>query len=168
MGRYAVQYLHNIKQIEKIYVADNSLSAKKFASHFDNRVEGLKLDIRDFETLKSEMSKVDIVVNTTGPFFLFAEPILKAAIQTNTHYFDICDDWEKTEKMLQMNEDAKKANITTIIGLGASPGLTNILAHKQYLNLMKLEKFIHFGICLPQNQKVSHLNRELVLQWCMV
>ena len=61
MGRYAVQYLHNIKQIEKIYVADvSSLSAKKFASHFDNRVEGLKLDIRDFETLKSEMSKVDI------------------------------------------------------------------------------------------------------------
>ena len=54
MGRYAVQYLHNIKQIEKIYVADvNSLSVKKFASHFDNRVEGLKLDIRDFETLKS-------------------------------------------------------------------------------------------------------------------
>ena len=59
MGRYAVQYLHNIKQIEKIYVADvNSLSAKKFVSHFDNRVEGLKLDIRDFKTLKSEMSKV--------------------------------------------------------------------------------------------------------------
>ena len=112
MGRYAVQYLHNIKQIEKIYVADvNSLLAKKFASHFDNRVEGLKLDIRDFETLKSEMSKVDIVVNTTGPFFLFAEPILKAAIQTNTHYFDICDDWEPTEKMLQMNEDAKKNKI---------------------------------------------------------
>ena len=41
MGRHAVQYLHNIKQIEKFYVADiNSLSAKKFASHFDNRIEG--------------------------------------------------------------------------------------------------------------------------------
>ena len=44
MGRYAVQYLHNIKQIEKIYVADvNSLSAKKFASHFDNRCQKLIL-----------------------------------------------------------------------------------------------------------------------------
>ena len=50
MGRYAVQYLHNIKQIEKIYVAGvNSLSAKKFASHFDNRVVGLKLDIRELD-----------------------------------------------------------------------------------------------------------------------
>ena len=129
MGRYAVHYLYKIEQINKIYIADiNSLSAKKFASHFDSRVEGFGLDIRDFESLKMEMSKVDIVVNTTGPFFKYAEPLLRAAIQTSTHYFDICDDWEPTEKMLQMNEEAKKANITAIIGLGASPGLTNILA----------------------------------------
>ena len=129
MGRYAVQYLYKIEQIDKIYIADvNALSAKKFASYFNSRVEGFGLDIRDFESLKMEMSKVDIVVNTTGPFFKYAEPLLRAAIQTSTHYFDICDDWEPTEKMLQMNEEAKKANITAIIGLGASPGLTNILA----------------------------------------
>ena len=129
MGRYAVQYLYKIEQIDKIYIADvNASSAKKFASYFNSRVEGFGLDIRDFESLKMEMSKVDIVVNTTGPFFKYAEPLLRAAIQTSTHYFDICDDWEPTEKILQMNEDAKKANITAIIGLGASPGLTNILA----------------------------------------
>ena len=51
------------------------------------------------------MSKVDIVINTTGPFFKFGLPILKAAIDTNTHYFDICDDWEPTEKMLLLNND---------------------------------------------------------------
>tara|TARA_B100001057_G_scaffold264564_1_gene264754 strand:- start:552 stop:1703 length:1152 start_codon:yes stop_codon:yes gene_type:complete len=129
MGRYAVQYLYKIEQIDKIYIADvNASSAKKFASYFNSRVVGFGLDIRDFQSLKMEMSKVDIVVNTTGPFFKYAEPLLKAAIQTSTHYFDICDDWEPTEKMLQMNEEAKKANITAIIGLGASPGLTNILA----------------------------------------
>ena len=129
MGRYAVQYLYKIEQIDKIYIADvNASSAKKFASYFNSRVEGFGLDIRDFESLKKEMSKVDIVINTTGPFFKYAEPLLRAAIQTSTHYFDICDDWEPTEKMLQMNEEAKKANITAIIGLGASPGLTNILA----------------------------------------
>ena len=141
MGRYAVKYLLNIKQINKIYVADiNFLSAKKFASHFDSRVEGLKLDIRDFQSLKIEMSKVDIVVNTTGPFFLFAEIILRAAIETNTHYFDICDDWEPTEAMLKMHEEAKKANITAIIGLGASPGLTNILARIAISELDEVRK----------------------------
>ena len=141
MGRYAVQYLYKIEQIDKIYIADvNASSAKKFASYFNSRVEGFGLDIRDFESLKMEMSKVDIVVNTTGPFFKYAEPLLRAAIQTSTHYFDICDDWEPTEKMLQMNEEAKKANITAIIGLGASPGLTNILAQIAISELDEVKK----------------------------
>ena len=40
MGRYAVQYLYKIEQIDKIYIADiNSLSAKKIATHFDSKVE---------------------------------------------------------------------------------------------------------------------------------
>ena len=65
------------------------------------------------------MSKVDIVVNTTGPFFKFAEPILRSSIETNCHYFDICDDWEPTEKMFLDNQ---KTLITASLGLGASPG----------------------------------------------
>ena len=39
-----------------------------------------------------------------------------------------------------MNEDAKKANITAIIGLGASPGLTNILAHMAISELDEVRK----------------------------
>ena len=36
MGRYAVQYLYKIEQIDKIYIADvNASSAKKFASYFN-------------------------------------------------------------------------------------------------------------------------------------
>ena len=129
MGRYAVRSLYNVKQIDKIYIADvNALSAIEFASNFDTRVEGFGLDIRNYELLKMKMLKVDLVVNTTGPFFKYAEPVLRAAIETSTHYFDICDDWEPTEKMLQMNEEAKKANMTAILGLGASPGLTKYLS----------------------------------------
>ena len=141
MGRYAVRSLYNVKQIDKIYIADvNGLSAVEFASNFDTRVEGFGLDITNYELLKMEMLKVDLVVNTTGPFFKYAEPILRAAIETSTHYFDICDDWEPTEKMLQMNEEAKKADMTAILGLGASPGLTNILARMAMLELDDVTK----------------------------
>ncbi len=141
MGRFAVTSLINHKKIEKIYVADvNAPSAKTFASNFDTRVKGIELDITNNEALINEMSKVDIVVNTTGPFFKFGLPILKAAIETNTHYFDICDDWEPTEKMLSMNNDKKSSKITGIIGLGASPGLTNILAYLAILELDEVAK----------------------------
>ena len=141
MGRFAVHSLINHKAVKKIYIADlNGSSAKEFASNFDDRVEGLKLDITNNEALINEMSKVDIVVNTTGPFFKFGLPILKAAIDTNTHYFDICDDWEPTEKMLLLNNDERSSEITGIIGLGASPGLTNILAYLAILELDEVSK----------------------------
>ena len=141
MGRFAVRSLINHKVIKKIYIADlNGSSAKEFASNFDDRVEGLELDITNNEALINEMSKVDIVVNTTGPFFKFGLPILKAAIDTNTHYFDICDDWEPTEKMLLLNNDERSSEITGIIGLGASPGLTNILAYLAILELDEVSK----------------------------
>ena len=32
-------------------------------------------------------------------------PILEAAIETKTHYLDICDDWEPTEKMFLLNDE---------------------------------------------------------------
>ena len=141
MGRFAVRSLINHKAIKKIYIADlNGSSAKDFASNFDDRVEGLELDITNNEALINEMSKVDIVVNTTGPFFKFGLPILKAAIDTNTHYFDICDDWEPTEKMLLLNNDERSSEITGITGLGASPGLTNILAYLAILELDEVSK----------------------------
>ena len=47
------------------------------------KVEGIGLDVTKNESLLEVMSKVDIVVNTTGPFFKFAEPILRASIETN-------------------------------------------------------------------------------------
>ena len=141
MGRFVVHSLVNHEKIKKIFVADlNASSAKNFASNFDNRVEGLELDITNNSALVDEMSKVDIVVNTTGPFFKFGLPILEAAIETNTHYFDICDDWEPTEKMLLMNNDDRSSQITGIIGLGASPGLTNILAYLAILELDEVSK----------------------------
>ena len=66
------------------------------------------------------MSGHDIVLNTTGPFFKFGLPILKSAIKCKCHYFDICDDWEPTEEMLKLNDEALKNEITAIVGLGAS------------------------------------------------
>ena len=141
MGRYAVHSLYKNPKIEKIFVADlNASSAKDFSSSFNNKVDGFGLDVTNESCLLEAMSKVDIVINTTGPFFKFAELILRTAIETNCHYFDICDDWEPTEKMFLMDQKAKSAGITAIIGLGASPGLTNILAYMAMLELDEISK----------------------------
>ena len=74
------------------------------------------------------MGNINIVVNTCGPFFKFGEPILSAAISSGCHYLHIYDDWEPTLEMVKLDANAKSAGVSATIELGASPGLTNLMA----------------------------------------
>lgn len=129
MGRYAVAALQNFDSVEQIVVADlNEDSALGFAAEMNSKVRAIGLDVNDTSSMRRAMHNVDIVINTTGPFYLFGVPILQAAITEGCNYLDICDDWEPTIEMLKLDQAAKKAGITAIIGLGASPGISNMLA----------------------------------------
>ncbi|MBW1879096.1 MAG: saccharopine dehydrogenase NADP-binding domain-containing protein, partial [Deltaproteobacteria bacterium] len=81
------------------------------------------------------LSEADVVVNTVGPYFRFGVPVLRAAIEAGCHYLDICDDWEPTLEMLELDATAREAGVTAVIGLGASPGISNILAVKAIAEL---------------------------------
>ena len=81
----------------------------------------MPLDVSDRAALHSAMDGMDLAVNTCGPFFRFGVPILQAAIANGCHYLDICDDWEPTVAMLQLDQAAKTAGICATVGLGASP-----------------------------------------------
>jgi saccharopine dehydrogenase-like NADP-dependent oxidoreductase len=88
------------------------------------------------------MKQYDMVVNTVGPFFRFGVPILKAAIEAQCKYVDICDDPEPTLEMLKLNEQAKAAGVTALIGTGASPGIANMLAVRAARELDTVDSII--------------------------
>ena len=142
MGRFASRAISSFRNISLITIADlNAEAAKEFADSFENnKVAGIGLDVLDKEALKAVLAKHDVVLNLTGPFFKFAYLILEAALEENCHYLDICDDWEPTEKMFALNELAQEKNKIAIIGLGASPGITNLLALKAMSELDEVKK----------------------------
>ena len=142
MGRFTSRAISSFEDISQITIADlNAKAAKEFADSFENnKIIGIGLDVLDKETLKSVLADHDVVLNLTGPFFKFAYPILEAALEENCHYLDICDDWEPTEKMFMLNKLAEEKNKTAIIGLGASPGITNLLALKAMSELDEVKK----------------------------
>ena len=143
MGRFSSFAISNYPNISKVTIADlNEANAKEFSNHFDDRFTGIGLDVTNKEHLEKVMSDHDIVLNTTGPFFKFGLPILKSAIKCKCHYFDICDDWEPTEEMLKLNDEALKNDITAIVGLGASPGISNLLGLKAMNELDEAESII--------------------------
>jgi saccharopine dehydrogenase-like NADP-dependent oxidoreductase len=129
MGRYAMRALQNYSAIEEIIIADiNKETAWAFAESLNQKVSSIQLDVNDTRALKKSMEGINIVVNTCGPYYKFGAPILSAAISSGCDYIDICDDWEPTINMMKLDVKAKSAGVTAIIGLGASPGLTNLMA----------------------------------------
>ena len=129
MGRHAVSLIQSFGSVIEIIVADlNESSANSFAAEMNSKVSAIGLDVNDTEAMRRAMQNVDIVINTSGPFYRFGVPILQAAINEGCNYLDICDDWEPTIKMLELDQLAKTAGVTAIVGLGASPGISNILA----------------------------------------
>ena len=129
MGRHAVSLIQSFDAVIEITVADlNESSANSFAAEMSSKVNALGLDVNDSEAMSRAMQNADIVINTSGPFYRFGVPILQAAINEGCNYLDICDDWEPTIEMLKLDQAAKTAGVTAIVGLGASPGLSNMLA----------------------------------------
>ncbi len=129
MGRHAVSLIQSFDTVEEIIVADlNEESANGFAAEMNSKVRAMGLDVNEPEAMRRAMQNVDIVLNTCGPFYRFGVPILRTAIREGCDYIDICDDWEPTIEMLKLDQAAKTAGVTAIIGLGASPGISNMLA----------------------------------------
>ena len=128
MGRFAVETSMNFENVSEIVVADiNAEEALKFANSMNEKVSGIGLDVTDIDALKIQMNKADVVINTVGPFFKYGPPILEAAIDSGCDYLDINDDWEPTIEMLEFHGKAENNSKTAILGMGASPGLTNML-----------------------------------------
>ena len=129
MGRYAMKAAQHYSSIDKIIIADiNKETARTFAASLNQKVSAIQLDVNDDSALRQAMEDINIVVNTCGPYFKFGAPILAAAISSGCNYIDICDDWEPTIDMMKLDAKAKSAGVSATIGLGASPGLTNLMA----------------------------------------
>ena len=83
--------------------------------------------LADAAALDSLMRSTRIVANLAGPYYKTGFTVLDAAIAAGTDYLDICDDADITVPILSRDAAAKAAGVTAIIGLGSTPGVSNIL-----------------------------------------
>ena len=133
MGRTAVAIISQFEQIGELIVADaNEEQAKAVVSQnlksSKTQMRAQFVDVTDSHQLHSFLSGVTIVLNTVGPFYKFGVDVLTASIANGCHYIDICDDWEPTIEMMGLDKDAQLNDVLAIIGMGASPGISNLLA----------------------------------------
>ena len=129
VGSIAAETLASSGVFSDVVVADiNIAAARKVAG----KLKGVKASAVEFDadgpqSLRKAIGGSSVVLNCVGPFYKYGPTILKTVIDARINYVDICDDFDATEKLLAMDDKAKKAGVSALIGMGSSPGVANIL-----------------------------------------
>lgn len=128
IGSVAVRALAAGRYFDEVVVADVRADAASAlaASLGAPGVRGAAVDATSAASLHAAIAGADVVLNCVGPFYRFGPPILRAAIEAKVDYVDVCDDLAPTVTMLGLDEAAKAAGISALVGMGNSPGLANV------------------------------------------
>jgi len=128
MGSEVVSLLLERSEAQVIVADANVKGLRRAEAEHGNKVETVRVEVNEREALVKLMKSADMAISTVGPFYKYARAVIEAAIEAHTNIVDIDDDFDATKETLDLDEQARKAGITAIIGMGASPGITNLVA----------------------------------------
>jgi len=128
MGRVTARALTEYGEIERITIADyNETRAQQLAASLgSNRVEARQIDVHDEARLRSLLRGADVALSAVD--YAYNLPILQACIAERVHYADLGGLFHLSRKLMALHDEAEAAGITAILGMGGTPGITNLLA----------------------------------------
>jgi saccharopine dehydrogenase (NAD+, L-lysine-forming) len=129
VGTVAVKTLVSTGDFSEIVIGDINLEKANECVEAigDECLSSFQVDANDPAAIKRAITGSDIVLNCCGPFYKLGPIVLKAVIESKIDYVDVCDDYDATKLLLDMDKAAKKADITALTGMGSSPGAANVL-----------------------------------------
>jgi len=138
VGSVAVKTLAAQDMFSSVIIGDMNMDrARSLIGEIkSDKVSAAYVDATDPGSITKAIDGSDIVLNCIGPFYLTVKTVLGAVIASRINYVDICDDVDVTLDILGMDEEAKKAGISALIGMGSSPGATNLLARLAHDTLL--------------------------------
>jgi len=104
--------------------------ARELAAEQGGDTEAVFVDANDPASLAAVLARADVAVNCIGPFFRYAEKVGLACIKAGVNMVDICDDDDATVRMLALESLARSAGTMVVVGVGWTPGISNLLARK--------------------------------------
>ena len=129
VGTAAASYVCRAFPHARLVVADlDREQAVEAAGRALGDAMGIGLDVTDAPALRDVLKGAAAVLNCVGPFYRFGVPVLEAAIAERALYLDICDDWDATLALRALDSRARDGGSTAVVGQGASPGNSNLLA----------------------------------------
>jgi len=109
-----------------VIAADLRLDAvKKIAERFGkNSITPVALDATDPKALKKAAKGVDVIHNSA--WYELNIKVMPVAIELGVNYSDLGGFFDYSLQQLKYDKKAKDAGVTCVMGIGSSPGITNI------------------------------------------
>ena len=130
MGRITVRSLAEDDRVQQISVIDREtqLAERTIAwlSLGREKARAIGCDARDHAALAGVLAGTDAVLNATDyPFNL---DVMRAALSARISYADLGGLFHMTKRQYELNDSYQQAGICGVLGIGSTPGITNILA----------------------------------------
>jgi lysine 6-dehydrogenase len=154
MGKEVARDLIKNSKVERVFLGDIDVSlAQNFVDSLNtDKIEVVELHAERDDSLMEVISKGNIVVNAL--FYSFNERVARAAIAAGVHSVDLGGHiGGVTEKILDLDEEAKAKGVTIIPDLGVAPGMVNILAGYGASKLDEVESIKLFVGGIPTEPK---------------
>ncbi len=128
MGHIAVRDLFESGKKDEIVVAGTTPGkAEEAARRYRSaRVSGATVDVRDPSSLSSLLRDADVAVNCVQ--YTLNLDVMRGALAGGSHYVDLGGLYHTTLKQLRLGGGFRKEGLTAILGMGSTPGITNVLA----------------------------------------
>lgn len=82
----------------------------------------------DAPAMKRALTGLDLVLNAAGPFGQTSRPLLDACLEIGTSYADIAGELDAFEEMFERVDDARRAGVAVVPGVGFDVVPTDALA----------------------------------------
>src|SRR5437763_7650911 len=128
MGRIPGRTLIEYEDVDQVTIADyNEERAREVAATLgSSKIQVKQIDVNDAERLSQLLYGSDVALNAVE--YIYNLPVLEACIQEKVHYADLGGLFHITRKLMDRSPAAEAAGITAIVGMGGTPGITNLLA----------------------------------------
>src|SRR5919204_1176791 len=157
MGRWTVRDLTESDGVDEVIVAGPDgthvretagWAAARAGAIGSAHVSAMVVDARDPSILRRALARADVVCNCAHHAFNLA--VMEACVDTGTHYVDLGGLFHTTRRQLALHDRFAVAGITAVVGMGASPGITNVMAALAARGLELVEEVeVRLGIADP-------------------
>lgn len=142
VGTLIAKYLANSPEISHVVLAD--VDAKKLSEAEDeissDKISTQKVDASSYEEVSQAIKDNDLVINAALPSFNLQ--IMDACLENKVHYVDLLTNRAVLDDQLKRNDEFKKKGLGAVLGMGVSPGITNLFARKAADQLDEVESII--------------------------